>query len=113
MRRFRDAFGSILGFKTQKKSIEIWGSGKPRREFLHVDDAAKATIIISELSDKKFQILVGKKLSHINLSYGIDYKVNKIVDILKKISNFKGKIKRFHNSISESKFILKMFQYKN
>lgn len=79
--------------KNKKKSVEIWGSGNPRREFLHVDDAAKATIIISELSDKKFQKLIGKKISHINLSYGIDYKVKKIVDIIKKISNFKGKIK--------------------
>src|ERR1051325_10095220 len=40
--------------------VVIWGTGKPRREFLFSDDAAEACVFIMELADSAFQTLIGR-----------------------------------------------------
>ena len=47
--------------KQNKKTVTIWGNGKPKREFLHVDDFAKASIKVMSISKKIIKIFVEKK----------------------------------------------------
>ena len=51
------------------KSVTIWGTGSPLREFLHVEDMARASIQIMNLDKKKYYKIV-KPMSHINIGSG-------------------------------------------
>ena len=82
-----------LAKKKNLKKIEIWGSGKPRREFLHSLCAANIIIDLLETSEKKILKYTRGNYSHINIGSGVDYKISEIVYKLKKISNYKGQIK--------------------
>ena len=64
-------------------SVTIWGTGKPRREFLHVDDAAAACIfLMNEYNDP----------SIINIGCGKDYSIKEMAEAIKNITGFKGKL---------------------
>ena len=70
-----------------KKNVEIWGSGKPSRELIYVDDVAKAII--------KFMFnrtLINKKIYWINIGTGMDKKIDAIVKKIAKIIDYKGKL---------------------
>ena len=49
----------VLAKKQKKNVVEIWGSGKPLREFMHVDDFAEATILVSKKYNSSKPINVG------------------------------------------------------
>ncbi len=68
---------------TNKKKIVIWGTGKPKREFIHSYDLADAIIIIIE---KNFREDI------INVGTGIDLKIKELVKVLKELTDFKGEI---------------------
>ena len=70
-----------------KEFCEIWGSGKPRREFLYVDDLAEALILISE----KY-----KNIEPINVGSGFEISISSLANKIKKIIGFKGRL--FFNS---------------
>jgi GDP-L-fucose synthase len=78
--------------KTNKKEIRIWGTGKPRREFMFSYDAAEAAIRVLELSNKNFEKITGKQLNYLNIGTGKDYSIKEICNYLKKISGFNGRI---------------------
>jgi len=65
-------------------SIEIWGTGEPRREFLHVDDCADAIIHLTQNYDGALQI---------NMGCGEDIKIIELTQLICKIIGFKGDIK--------------------
>ena len=69
-----------------KKNVEIWGSGKPSRELIYVDDVAKA--IIKFMFNKT---LINKKIYWINIGTGMDKKIDAIVKKIAKIIDYKGK----------------------
>ena len=69
--------------KNNNKEIEIWGTGKPKREFLFVDDLSEAILII----DKKYN-----DTKPINVGYGKDISIKSLSLKLKKLFNYKGKI---------------------
>ncbi|MDA7470780.1 GDP-L-fucose synthase [Candidatus Pelagibacter ubique] len=69
--------------KKKQKNIILWGSGKPKREFMHVDDMAKASIEILKLSKKKYNKFTEPQMSHINVGTGKDVS---ILDLAKKIA---------------------------
>ena len=75
-----------------KKKIEIWGTGKPLREFLYSEDAARIIIDLMELSERDIYKHTKGKFSHINIGIGKDYKISSLVKKLAKLSKFKGKI---------------------
>ena len=70
--------------KSNAKEVEIWGTGKPKREFLFVDDLAEAILTI----DKKYN-----DAKPINVGFGKDITIKKLSHKLKKIFKFNGKIK--------------------
>jgi GDP-L-fucose synthase len=59
--------------KTKSKHVEIWGTGEPRREFMHVDDLADACIFLLEkYSDYE----------HVNIGTGVDHSIREVAEIL-------------------------------
>ena len=83
--------------KIEKKAyIECWGSGNPRREFLHVDDLADASIFALENWDpnKKDAPLdqLGEPLNWINVGTGIDLSIKELAKLIAKITSFNGEI---------------------
>lgn len=70
-------------------SMEVWGSGKPMREFLHVDDMADACIYIMENVDAK-SLYVDHGLSHINIGTGEDISIADLAALVNKIIGFSG-----------------------
>ncbi len=76
----------------KEDSIIIWGSGRPLREFLHVDDLAKASIHVMKMNKQEYSSYIKPDLSHINIGTGQDVSIKKLSEILKSISGFEGKI---------------------
>jgi len=72
------------------RSVTVWGSGKPRREFLYVDDMADACIFIMNNVDAKD--LYHKGVTHVNIGTGIDITIADLALMVKKTVKFKGKI---------------------
>lgn len=65
------------------KQVVVWGSGTPRREFLHVDDLAKAIIVCLEKYDSD---------QHINIGTGSDLTIKELAEKIARISGFRGEI---------------------
>ena len=82
----------ILARKQNKNSFIVWGTGKPKREFLHVDDLADATVKIMNLSKSKYNKLVGEKFPFINVGSGSEISIKDLAKLISKIVGFKGKI---------------------
>jgi GDP-L-fucose synthase len=73
----------IRKFHEAKGSVEVWGSGKPRREFLYVDDLARACLLLMEKYDSE---------EIINVGYGSDVTICELVDKIKRVTRFKGSV---------------------
>jgi GDP-L-fucose synthase len=72
--------------------VVIWGSGTPRREFLHVDDMAAASLFVLSLPKKIYEENTDPMLSHINVGTGVDISILKLAQLVAKVTGFKGKI---------------------
>ena len=75
-----------------QERVVVWGTGKPRREFLFVDDMAKASIFIHELDKGKFEKNVKKMQSHVNIGTGIDITIKELAHTIKQVVGYKGRI---------------------
>lgn len=84
MKRFHEAA------TTQQDAVTIWGSGKPMREFLHVDDMASACVHIINLSPSEYDQSVNPTQSHINLGTGVDCTIRELAETIAQVTNFKG-----------------------
>ena len=73
--------------------IVIWGSGTPKREFLHVNDMAAACIHVMNLSQSLYQGHTKSMCSHINVGTGIDCSIKELVETISRISGFKGELR--------------------
>ncbi|OGU34159.1 MAG: GDP-fucose synthetase [Ignavibacteria bacterium GWB2_35_6b] len=71
--------------------VEVWGSGKPKREFLYVEDLAEAILFLLENVNAKD--LYENGISQINIGTGEDLTIAELADIIKNITGYKGKIK--------------------
>jgi GDP-L-fucose synthase len=79
--------------------VEIWGSGKPRREFLYSDDMADACVFIMENRD--FKDIIGSdalasqkeiRNTHINIGTGKDISIKELAQLIKKIVGYEGEL---------------------
>lgn len=77
---------------TDAPEVVIWGSGKPMREFLHVDDMASATVHVLELDRKTYESMTQPMLSHVNVGTGQDCTIKQLARALARISGFKGRL---------------------
>ena len=86
LRRFHEA--KLSGADT----ITIWGTGNALREFLHVDDMARASIQVMNLPVEQYQAITDPRLSHINVGSGVDCSIAELVSTIGEVTGFKGRI---------------------
>ena len=79
--------------KNNLQSVDVWGTGNPRREFLYVDDMADAALLISNMDKKKYKKITNTRISHINIGSGKDYSIKQIANLISKSVNFNGEIR--------------------
>ena len=72
--------------------VGIWGSGKPRREFLHSQDMADASIYIMQNVDFSDLRHYGGTATHINVGYGSDISIKELALLVKDIVEYEGEI---------------------
>ncbi len=72
--------------------VVIWGTGKPRREFLYVDDMARASIEIMNMDIKTYNENISPMSSHINIGSGSDLTIKELAEIIKEVVGYQGKI---------------------
>jgi len=86
LRRFHEA-------KLQGASeVKVWGSGKPLREFLHVDDMAAACLHVMQLERSVYQAATHPQLSHLNVGTGVDCSIAELAHTLAEVTGFAGRI---------------------
>jgi len=86
MRRFHEA-------KLNKDvKVTVWGSGKPKREFLYVDDMAEASIHVMNLDQETYQEHTQTMLSHINVGTGIDCTIREMAETMAEVVGFEGEL---------------------
>lgn len=86
MRRFHEA-------KTSGSSdVIVWGSGKPKREFLYVDDMAEASVFIANLDQATYETHTQPMLSHINVGTGKDCSIAELANTMAEVVGFRGDI---------------------
>jgi len=98
-------------------AIQLWGSGSPKREFLHVDDLASACLLLMNLPDDQYDALcatplenrtaraetssasnhppaasVSQKVPHINIGTGTDLTIGELSEIIKEEIGFTGSV---------------------
>lgn len=86
IRRFHEA--ARMGAET----VTIWGSGRPRREFLHVDDLADASLFVMDLPYASYAANTQAMLSHLNVGTGTDISILELARLIAKVTNFEGEI---------------------
>lgn len=75
------------------QSVTIWGSGTPRREFLHVDDMAAASLFVHELDSLTYNEATEPMLSHINVGSGTDVTIRELAELVSRVTGFEGDLK--------------------
>ncbi len=86
IRRFHEAVVSGV------EEVEIWGTGTPRREFLHVDDMADASLFVLDLPEAEYAANTQPMLSHINVGCGADISILELAQKIAVITGYKGRI---------------------
>ncbi|MCR9684649.1 GDP-L-fucose synthase [Vibrio antiquarius] len=86
MRRFHEAK------LNNDKEVVVWGTGKPMREFLYVDDMAAASVHVMELDSESYQANTEPMLSHINVGTGKDCTIREMAETMAKVVGFEGEV---------------------
>ncbi|MBY6092900.1 GDP-L-fucose synthase family protein [Maritimibacter alkaliphilus] len=86
IRRFHEAA------QNGTEEVVIWGSGKPMREFLHVDDMAEASLFVLDLDRETYEANTQPMLSHINVGTGVDISILDLAKMVAKVTGYQGKI---------------------
>ena len=86
IRRFHEA--KVNGLR----EVVAWGTGKPMREFLYVDDMAAACIHVMELQNSIYTENTEPMLSHINVGTGVDCTIRELVETISKVVGYEGVI---------------------
>jgi GDP-L-fucose synthase len=86
IRRFHEAKESGA------REVVIWGTGKPRREFLHVDDMAEAALFVLDLPAGTYASVTQPMLSHINIGAGEDISIAHLAALVARVVGFEGAV---------------------
>ena len=86
IRRFHEAA------QANQDTVTIWGSGTPRREFLHVDDMAAASVYVLDLPRAVYAANTDPMLSHINVGTGTDQSILELAQMVAEVTGFTGRI---------------------
>jgi GDP-L-fucose synthase len=74
------------------QSVPVWGSGRPRREFLHVDDVADACVHLMELQPGVYWSVASDRCSHVNVGSGTDISIAELARLIGRICGFGGAV---------------------
>jgi GDP-L-fucose synthase len=86
IRRFHEA-------KLQRApAVVVWGTGRPKREFLHVDDLASACVHIMRLSREDYRSWTEPMLSHVNIGVGTDVTIKGLAKMIRGVVDYRGEI---------------------
>ncbi|ROT98114.1 GDP-L-fucose synthase [Histidinibacterium lentulum] len=86
IRRFHEAA------QEGRDEVVIWGTGTPRREFLHVDDMAEASLFVMDLDRETYEANTDPMLSHINVGSGTDVSILDLAMLVAEVTGFQGRI---------------------
>ncbi len=86
IRRFHEAAQS------RTEEVTIWGTGTPRREFLHVDDMAAASLFVLDLPKTDYEANTQPMLSHINVGSGTDISILELAQKVATVTGYTGRI---------------------
>jgi len=86
IRRFHEA---TLAGATE---VVVWGSGKPMREFLHVEDMARASVYVMNADSVVYESCTKPMLSHINVGTGEDCTIAELAHTVAEVTGFKGNV---------------------
>jgi nucleoside-diphosphate-sugar epimerase len=75
-----------------RTEVVIWGTGTPRREFLHVDDMAEASLFVMDLPRDVYEANTQPMLSHINVGTGTDVSIGELAAIVARVVGYQGRI---------------------
>ena len=75
------------------QEVTVWGTGNAMREFLYVDDMAKASLFVLELDIQTYNTNTHPMLSHINVGTGKDVTIREVAEAIKKVVKYKGNIR--------------------
>jgi len=87
IRRFHEAK------ECAQNQVVIWGTGSPMREFLHVDDLAKACVHVMSIERNTFNELVDPRCSHINVGSGEELSIKSLAELVAEVIGFQGELK--------------------
>ncbi len=87
LRRFHEAKESGAG------SVTVWGTGSPRREFLHVDDLADACVHLMDVDDKTYARHTAPMCSHVNVGTGEDVSIRELAELVAEVVGYGGEIR--------------------
>lgn len=94
LRRFDDAA------RDGAAEVVVWGSGRPRREFLHVDDMASACVYIMDLDRDAYASVTQPMLSHVNVGTGVDCSIAELATLIASVTGYEGPV-RFDDSFPD------------
>ncbi|WP_338355661.1 GDP-L-fucose synthase [uncultured Marinobacter sp.] len=86
MRRFHEAK------LNDSNEVTVWGTGKPMREFLHVDDMASASVHLMKIDCQLYQNYTHPMLSHINIGTGEDCTIEELAKLMAETVGFDGSV---------------------
>ncbi len=86
IRRFHEATSDGVA------EVVIWGSGKPMREFLHVDDMAEASLFVLDLPRDVYAAQTHPMQSHINVGTGCDVSIAALAQMVAEVTGFEGRL---------------------
>ena len=72
--------------------VVVWGSGTPKREFLHVDDMAAACLYVMNLDKETLDQAISPMCSHINVGYGSDISIKELAVLIAQVVRYQGNI---------------------
>jgi GDP-L-fucose synthase len=79
--------------ESRSSSVTVWGTGSPRREFLHVDDMADAAVHLLGLDDDRYnEIITTLEPCLVNIGMGKDITIKELAELVKEIVGFEGDI---------------------
>ena len=73
-------------------SVTIWGSGKPHREFLYVDDLAEACVHLMNIQEGAFEGKISAMNSHVNIGTGVDISIKELAATIAQVVGYQGLI---------------------
>jgi GDP-L-fucose synthase len=82
---------------TQTPEVYVWGTGRPRREFLYVDDMAAASVFMMNIDKVLLESKIKPMMSHINIGYGADITIHELAKKIAKVVGYKGAISFDHS----------------